>query len=148
MGTAQSVEEQKCPLPGKPFVATANNVVNATEKATQRKERIQKDLLEPSQIGDTISTSRNSNETEPPHSSQVSTELQEWRGEKRKPTEPTEIKMTWRRRAQQGGMEVIKKLHVKELRELLKENRIKVTHKGKYLSKKQMINKLKMIKWN
>ena len=157
MGTAQSIEEgsKKCPLPGRPFVATPNNVVNATEKACNRAKRIKtKLLMEPSEVVDTIPTVRNTTEmneeethpTEPPVKM---TEFKEWR-EERPSEEGVEMQPVarWRELVQRGGMKVAKKLHIKELRELLKENRIKVTHKGKYLTKKQMLNKLKMMKWN
>ena len=153
MGTAQSIEEgsKKCPLPGKPFVSTPNNVVNATEKACNRAKRIKtKLLMEPSEVIDTIPTENNMEktkiETHPTEVPPEINELQTWRGE-RPSEEGVEMKSAkkWK---QLGGMKAIKKLQVKELRELLKENRIKITHKGKYLSKKQMLNKLKMIKWN
>jgi hypothetical protein len=154
MGTAQSIEEgsKKCPLPGRPFVSTPNNVVNATEKACNRAKRIKtKLLMEPSEVVDTIPTIKNMKEmnegeihpTEPPVEM---TELKEWRGER--PSEEGVEMQPITQRVQQGGMKAAKKLHIKELRELLKENRIKVTNKGKYLTKKQMLNKLKMIKWN
>lgn len=158
MGTTQSVEEgdKKCPLPGKPFVATANNVVNATEKACNRAKRIKEKLLmQPEEVMDTVPTIRNKemNEGEPLHPSTSPSKPVEmtWR-EKRPSVEEGEKEQPvpqWRKYlTQKGGMKAIKKLHVKELRELLKENRIKITNKGKYLSKKQMLNKLKMIKWN
>lgn len=152
MGTAQSIEEgsKKCPLPGKPFVATSNNVVNATEKACNRAKRIKtKLLMEKSEVVDTIPTANNMKEIkeEEVHPSEPSVELQSWRGERPEGEEMKPISK-WRELIQRGGMKTAKKLHIKELRELLKENRIKVTFKGKYLSKKQMLNKLKMIKWN
>jgi hypothetical protein len=150
MGTAQSIEEgsKKCPLPGKPFVATANNVVNATEKACNRAKRIKtKLLMEPSEVIDTIPTENNMEktkiETHPTEVPPEITKLKEWREER-----PSSEGVKMQPVRQLGGMKAIKKLKVKELRELLKENRIKVTHKGKYLTKKQMINKLKMINWN
>lgn len=148
MGTAQSIEEgsKKCPLPGKPFVATPNNVVNATEKACNRAKRIKSKLLmEPSEAGDTVPTANNMKETKKEeHPTEPPVEITE-----RPSDEGVEMKsVKLRELVQGGGMRAVKKLHIKELRELLKENRIKVTHKGKYLTKKQMLNKLKMIKWN
>ncbi len=159
MGTTQSIEEgdKKCPLPGKPFIATANNVVNATEKACNRAKRIKEKLLmQPEEVMDTVPTDGNithMNEGEPLHPTTSPSEpvkLKTWRGERPSEKEGEGIKPVgkWREITQRGGMKAVKKLHVKELRELLKENRIKITHKGKYLSKKQMINKLKMMKWN
>jgi hypothetical protein len=101
---------------------------------------------------DTVPTDGNithMNEGEPLHPSSEPIKIKEWR-EERPPEEGEKMQPVakWREITQRGGMKAVKKLHVKELRELLKENRIKITHKGKYLSKKQMLNKLKMIKWN
>ena len=160
MGTAQSTEEDgKCPLPGKPFQATPNNVVRATQRGMNRKERIERSFLPEIEPGDSILTKRNQEEVSKQQSDMrrmnengdplaPSTELKEWRGE-RPSGEDRETKWgNLSRLIQRGGMKAVKKLKIKEIREILKENRIKITHKGKYLTKKQMLNKLKMIKWN
>ena len=155
MGTAQSTEEAgKCPLPGKAFEATPNNVVRATQQAYNRMRKIEK-KLSPEIIGDTVETSKNGESavlTENSHPS--SPTFVNLEGKRPLPQEGvsnpsllTGIENGIRIK-QEGGMKYLKTLKVKELREVLKQNRIKITHKGKYLNKKQMIHKLKMIKWN
>jgi hypothetical protein len=173
MGTAQSVEEDgKCPLPGKPFEATPNNVVRATQKAYNRMQRIEKTLSP--EVGDTVPTSKNTvlthkkeNTYSPIHSSEITNKIEErplvaqegdmnpslLKGietgiKQRGDLNPSLLKGIETGIKQRGGMKYLKTLKVKELREVLKQNRIKITHKGKYLNKKQMIHKLKMMKWN
>ncbi len=52
------------------------------------------------------------------------------------------------RNIMKGGSKYLKskKITNEYLREVLKKNKIKVTHKGKYLNRKQLVAKLKMIK--
>jgi hypothetical protein len=163
MGTAQSTEEEgKCPLPGRPFQATPNNVVLATQRGKNRRERIERSLLPEEEPGDSVLTKQNQEEvSKQPDMRRMnengdplgpSTELKEWRTERpsgvENPSEEDRERKWGNLLSLKGGMKAIKKLKVKEIREILKENRIKITHKGKYLNKKQMLNKLKMIKWN
>ncbi len=170
MGLAQSTEQQaeKCPLPGQPFIATTNNVSKEIESARQRindLKELKKNNL--NKIGNTIpvpiplkNNSGNSGNIELKETSTTETSTpngtSEITEEKVEETDGTKINL-WRdnqKRVEEfksmgGGFKSLKKMKLKnsELRELLKQNNLKISYKGKYLTKKQMLNKLKMLKF-
>ena len=166
MGMAQSTEEQqmKCPLPGKPFIATPKNVANETTRANLRIKRLKEDLQINRQVGETVATTslqapevrkdalRVSSLSEPPShptgSVEGNVEMTPLKLGHTEVDDPLQGVNPLQVLQKGGGIKALQKMKLsnKDLRKILQMNRIKVTHKGKYLNKKQMWNKIKMLK--
>ena len=161
MGMAQSTEDTKCPLPGGRFTATPLNVNTVTEQATRKKKEI-KELLQKEVGGtipvvdettkETVTINKDGSLIKKVEEETTTTQTSLFDKEKKKEQtslfeqnggdkEKNEIEKL-------GGYHKIKKMKLsnKKLREILKSCKMKISKNGKYLTKKQLLNQIKMFK--
>jgi hypothetical protein len=173
MGITNSTERhpdlnKSCPAPNQPFVAnqTTNPQVNnnqtnvqpiqANNASLEANKTINKNRNNKNKIGNTIAVE---NQKE---SNEFQNTVENPENEELKPEDPTYGSVTNSsttppveggeesnvEKAMKGGYKKIKKMKLtnSELREILKKHNMKVSNKGKYYTKKQLLAKIRELK--